>query len=153
LLTDSAAALLQNPDSPEPFTHPPLGNGSFERPPLGGFFFCSVGSAIFVFSENRRQSPTLTMDLRMIKTDERYRSYLEEARRLVARDPDPATPEGARLELLAKLVDDYEKERFKFRRPDPIEAILFRMEQQGLLLIREPAAGYRVTKRSRKSRR
>jgi len=47
-------------------------------------------------------------------------------------DPDPRTPAGARLELLAKLIDDYEKERFKFRKPDPVEAILFRMAEQGL---------------------
>jgi antitoxin component HigA of HigAB toxin-antitoxin module len=25
----------------------------------------------------------------------------------------------------------YEKERFRFRKPDPVEAILFRMEEQG----------------------
>jgi HTH-type transcriptional regulator/antitoxin HigA len=72
------------------------------------------------------------MDLRIIKTDEQYRRFLEKARRLVSRDPDPATAEGARLELLAKLIDDYEKEHFKFRKPDPIEAILFRMQEQGL---------------------
>ena len=135
------------------------------------------------------------MELRIIKSDELYRRYLEEARRLVTQDPDPATPEGGRLELLAKLIDDYEKERFKFRKPDPVEAILFRMEEQGLrqadiaaivggknraseilsrkrpltlamiralheklgipseLLIREPAAEYRVAKRSRKNSR
>jgi HTH-type transcriptional regulator/antitoxin HigA len=52
--------------------------------------------------------------------------------RLVLLDPDPVTAEGARLELLAKLVEDYEKERFNFRKPDPVEAILFRMEEQGL---------------------
>lgn len=40
--------------------------------------------------------------------------------------------DGARLELLAKLIDDYERERFAFRKPDPIDAILFRMEEQGL---------------------
>jgi len=68
------------------------------------------------------------MELRIIKTLVEYRRYLDEARRLVARDPDPSTPEGARLELMAKLIDDYEKGRFKFRHPDPIEAILFRME-------------------------
>jgi HTH-type transcriptional regulator/antitoxin HigA len=72
------------------------------------------------------------MDLRIVKTHAQYRRFLEEARRLAARDPDPATSEGARLELLAKLIDDYEKERFKFRKPDPIEAVLFRMEEQGL---------------------
>ena len=72
------------------------------------------------------------MDIRIIKTKQQYRRYLEEVDRLVALDPDPRTAEGARLELLAKLVEDYEKEHFKFRKPDPVEAILFRMEQQGL---------------------
>jgi len=71
------------------------------------------------------------MDIR-IKTKQRYRRYLEEVDRLVALDPDPRTAEGARLELLAKLVEDYEKEHFKFCKPVPVEAILFRMEQQGL---------------------
>lgn len=36
--------------------------------------------------------------------------------------------QGARLELLAKLVEDYEKDRFLFKKPDPIDAIVFRME-------------------------
>jgi HTH-type transcriptional regulator/antitoxin HigA len=72
------------------------------------------------------------MEPRIIKTDEQYRSHLAEVRRLVADDPDPATPEGARLELLAKLVEDYERERFRFSKPDAIDAIVFRMEQQGL---------------------
>jgi HTH-type transcriptional regulator / antitoxin HigA len=72
------------------------------------------------------------MDLRIIKTDEQHRRYLEEARRLAKADPDPESGEGARLELLAKLIDDYEKARFKFRKPDPVEAILYRMEEQGL---------------------
>ena len=72
------------------------------------------------------------MEIRIIKTKQQYRRYLEEVDRLVALDPDPRSGEGGRLELLAKLVEDYEKERFRFRKPDPVEAILFRMEQQGL---------------------
>src|SRR5712692_7295825 len=134
------------------------------------------------------------MELRIIKTRAQYHRYLKEARRLVARDPDPSTSEGGRLELLAKLVEDYEKEHFKFRKPDPIEAIIFRMEQQGLrqtdlaaiiggknrasevlsrkrpltlamiralheklgipseLLIRQPAAEYRVSRTRRKGK-
>jgi HTH-type transcriptional regulator/antitoxin HigA len=72
------------------------------------------------------------MDIRIIKTKQQYRRYLKEVHRLVRLDPDPRTAQGARLELLAKLVEDYEKERFKFRKPDPVEAILFRMEEQGL---------------------
>ena len=72
------------------------------------------------------------MDLRIIKTEQQYRRYLKEVQRLVPLDPHPRTALGARLELLAKLVEDYEKQRFKFRKPDPVEAILFRMEEQGL---------------------
>jgi antitoxin component HigA of HigAB toxin-antitoxin module len=41
------------------------------------------------------------MDIRVIKTKQQYRRYLEEVDRLVALDPDPRSAEGARLELLA----------------------------------------------------
>src|ERR1700736_969751 len=72
------------------------------------------------------------MDLRIIKTEDHYRRALAEVERLAECDPDTETPDGARLELLAKLVEDYEKGVYAFRKPDPIDAILFRMEQQGL---------------------
>jgi len=42
------------------------------------------------------------------------------------------SPEGDELELLALLVHDYEEKAFPMDKPDPVEAIRFRMEQQGL---------------------
>jgi len=42
------------------------------------------------------------------------------------------TPKGDRLDVLATLVDAYESEHHPVDPPDPIEAIKFRMEQQGL---------------------
>src|SRR4051794_30382033 len=72
------------------------------------------------------------MEPRIIKTEEQYRLALSEVERLAGQDPDPDSADGARLELLAKLVEDYEKARFRFRKPGPVEAILFRMEEQGL---------------------
>lgn len=72
------------------------------------------------------------MEPRIIKTDDQYRHFRNEVEKLAVLDPDPETSQGLRLELLAKLVEDYEKARFVFARPDPIDAILFRMEQQGL---------------------
>ncbi len=42
------------------------------------------------------------------------------------------TPEGDRLDILATLVDAYETQHYPMDLPDPIEAIKFRMEQQGL---------------------
>ena len=41
-------------------------------------------------------------------------------------------PEGDRLDVLATLVDAYEAAHDAMDPPDPIEAIRFRMEQQGL---------------------
>lgn len=75
---------------------------------------------------------TVNIEPKIIKTDAEYRAYVEEVERLAAEDPPLGSPDGDRLELLAKLVEDYEVERYKFERPDPIEAIRFRMEEQGL---------------------
>ena len=72
------------------------------------------------------------MDPRIIKTEQQHRDALAEVERLSADDLAIGTPEGDRLELLAKLVEDYEKQRFAFARPDPLSAIRFRMEEQGL---------------------
>lgn len=72
------------------------------------------------------------MELRIVKNHKQYRVYLAEVERLATDDPRPGTAAGERLELLAKLVEDYEKERYSFAKPDPIEAIIYRMQEQGL---------------------
>lgn len=74
----------------------------------------------------------MALEPRIIKTDEQYRAYLAEVEKLAAEDPDSESPAGVRLELLAKLTEDYERSRFSFNPPDAIEAILFRMEEKGL---------------------
>jgi HTH-type transcriptional regulator/antitoxin HigA len=43
----------------------------------------------------------------------------------------PGTPEGDELEVLGMLVDEYERKSTPIDAPDPIEAILFRMDQMG----------------------
>jgi HTH-type transcriptional regulator/antitoxin HigA len=72
------------------------------------------------------------MEPRVIKTEQEHEAALREIEALAALDPKPGTPDGDRLELLATLVETYEKERFPVERPDPVSAIRFRMEQQGL---------------------
>ena len=61
-----------------------------------------------------------------------YRGYLFELNRLVAHDPELGTPDGDRLVLLATLVEDYEKRRFPFRRPNAGEMLRFRMKEGGV---------------------
>ncbi len=74
------------------------------------------------------------MDMnRIIKTDAEYEEALAMAEKLVDIDPAPGTDEGDRLELLTLLIKHYEDEHYPMEAPDPIEAIRFRMEQQGLI--------------------
>ncbi|MGH8225952.1 MAG: helix-turn-helix domain-containing protein, partial [Gammaproteobacteria bacterium] len=44
------------------------------------------------------------------------------------------TPEGDRLDVLTTLVEAYERTHYPMDFPDPVEAIKFRMEQQGLTI-------------------
>lgn len=72
------------------------------------------------------------MDIRPIRSDADYKATLREVSALVDSDPDPGTPEGDRLDVLATLVEAYEARYLPIASPDPVEAIKFRMEQGGL---------------------
>jgi HTH-type transcriptional regulator/antitoxin HigA len=72
------------------------------------------------------------MEIKVIKTEEQYTKAMVEIERLVAIDPAPGTPEADKLDLLSVLVEAYENEHYRFDLPDPIDAIRFRMEEQGL---------------------
>ncbi|MEO5969028.1 MAG: hypothetical protein ABIQ95_03805 [Bdellovibrionia bacterium] len=72
------------------------------------------------------------MEPKVIKSEEMYYSILQEAEHLVARDPAVGSEDAERLELFTVLVEDYERRKFPFETPDPIEAIEFRMNEQGL---------------------
>ena len=69
------------------------------------------------------------MHLKPIKTDADHEAALKEIESLW--DAEEGTPESDRLEILATLVEAYEEARFPMDLPDPIEAIKFRLEQQG----------------------
>lgn len=72
------------------------------------------------------------MNPTVIKTEVQRQSYLKEVERLASLDPAPGTPEAERLELLALLIETYEKANFEIEKPDPVSAIQFRMNEQGL---------------------
>ena len=72
------------------------------------------------------------MEIRPIRTRADHKAALEEIAALMQADPKPRTPEGDRLDVLATLVEAYERKQFPIDPPDPVEAIKFRMEQQGL---------------------
>jgi HTH-type transcriptional regulator/antitoxin HigA len=45
---------------------------------------------------------------------------------------EEGTPEADEMEILVTLIEAYENRHYPIAPPDPIEAIKFRMEQQGL---------------------
>lgn len=70
--------------------------------------------------------------IRPIHNHDDYQQSLAEISRLVDIDPAEGTFEGDRLEVLATLVEVYEREHYPLTLPDPIEAIKFSMEANGL---------------------
>ena len=70
------------------------------------------------------------MKPKVIKTRADYQAALAYLETLM--DAQPGTPQEEELELFAVLLDNYEREHFPIGLPDPVEAIKFRMEQQGL---------------------
>jgi HTH-type transcriptional regulator/antitoxin HigA len=69
------------------------------------------------------------MDMKPIKNQADHEAALREIERLW--NTAEGTAEGDRLEVLMTLVEAYEEVNFPIDLPDPIEAIKFRLEQQG----------------------
>lgn len=70
------------------------------------------------------------MDIKPIKSVLDYKKALKEIEFLF--DAKFGTPEGDHLDVLTTLVEAYESKHYPIDAPDPIEAINFVMEQQGL---------------------
>jgi len=69
---------------------------------------------------------------KLIKTREDHAEAFQQLDALMARNPAVGTADGNELELLAHLIAEYEKQNHDLGFPSPLEAIRFRMEQQGL---------------------
>ena len=69
-------------------------------------------------------------EIKPIRSKRDYELALKEVERLWG--AKAGTRDGDRLDVLATLIDAYETAHYPIDPPDPIEAIKFRMEQQGL---------------------
>lgn len=72
----------------------------------------------------------MATDLKPIRTEADYEAALAEVERLWG--AKGGTPKGDRLDVLATLIEAHETKHYPIDPPDPIDAIRFRMEQQGL---------------------
>jgi len=69
---------------------------------------------------------------RIIHSDAEHHDALAELDRLMEIDPESGTPDADELQLLALVIETYEKARWPIDLPDPVDAIRFCMDQQGL---------------------
>jgi len=69
------------------------------------------------------------MDIKPIRNERDYEQALRRVEKLW--DSPDDSPQSDELGILATLIDAYEHENYPIDLPDPIEAIKFRLEQQG----------------------
>ncbi|MGF9691921.1 MULTISPECIES: helix-turn-helix domain-containing protein [unclassified Rhizobium] len=69
-------------------------------------------------------------DLKPIRTEADYEEAIGTLSALWG--AESGTPDGDRLDILATLIEAYELANHSVDLPDPIDAIAFRIEQQGL---------------------
>lgn len=72
------------------------------------------------------------MEVKAIRDNATYRSTLARVSDLIDLDPAPESPDGEELEILGTLIQAYEAKHYPISPPDPIEAIKFRMDQDGV---------------------
>lgn len=72
------------------------------------------------------------MNIKVIKSSDDYSHAITRLSALMTLDPEADSTEENELELLALVIEDYERKIVPVTVPDPIEAILFRMDQMNL---------------------
>lgn len=72
----------------------------------------------------------MTMEIHPIKTKQDHVAALRRIGELW--EADEGTREADELDVLATLVEAWERANIPIEKPDPIDALLFRMEQMGL---------------------
>lgn len=66
--------------------------------------------------------------IRPLRSESDYDAALEEIERYFENEPKPGTPEGDRFDLLALVIEDYERKHWPIDPPDAVDAIRYRME-------------------------
>ena len=70
------------------------------------------------------------MNIKPIRSRKDYRAALREIDSLMG--AEAGSPAGEKLDVLATLVEAWERKHFPMELPEPVEAIRFQMEQAGL---------------------
>ena len=97
----------------------------------GGLVRCCLRSGSkLTGSMTTIEARTVQLEIKPIRNDVDHEEALREIQRLWG--SKEGTPKGDRLDVLTTLAEAYERKHFPIDAADPIEAIRFRLEQQGL---------------------
>jgi HTH-type transcriptional regulator/antitoxin HigA len=66
--------------------------------------------------------------LRPLRSEAEYEAALDAIEHYFEKDPKPGSPAADRFDLLALVIEDYERKRWPIEPPDPVDAIRYRME-------------------------
>lgn len=72
------------------------------------------------------------MNVKLIKNEPDYTTAMARLSALMAANPTEDSADASELDLLALVIEDYERKIVPPVVPDPVEAILFRLDQAGL---------------------
>ncbi|MDX2142511.1 MAG: ImmA/IrrE family metallo-endopeptidase [Rhodospirillaceae bacterium] len=72
------------------------------------------------------------MNTKIIRTDDEYHDALKDVERLMLRSDSLSVEETNKLEVLTILIEAFENSKYPVEPADPVDAILFRMEEKGL---------------------
>jgi HTH-type transcriptional regulator/antitoxin HigA len=73
----------------------------------------------------------MKIEIRPIRNEKDYDWALKEIERYFEVEPKRDSPEGARFDVLAALIEAYEAKHWPIEPPDAVEAIRFRMQHSG----------------------
>lgn len=70
--------------------------------------------------------------IRPIRNKRQHEEYLNKAYELMQKDLKSNSEESDELEVLSILIEAYEKKKFPIAPPNPIDAIIFRLDQMNM---------------------
>jgi HTH-type transcriptional regulator/antitoxin HigA len=77
-----------------------------------------------------KRSPARTL-IRPLHSEADYDAALAEIEHYFDKSPKPGTPAADRFDLLALVIEDYERKAWPIEPPSPVDAIRYRMETGG----------------------
>lgn len=69
--------------------------------------------------------------IRPLRSEAEYEAAVDEIERYFDKEPKKGSAEADRFDLLALVIEDYERKRWPIDPPDPVDAIRYGMERGG----------------------